>query len=85
MDIDTVRELDRARVSAMLKGDVEAIASHLDYDLIYIHSTGVVDTRESYLESLSSSSTRPSTLSESTMLAVGTLWSLYRFCRCKSG
>jgi ketosteroid isomerase-like protein len=53
MDIDTVRKLDRARVSAMLKGDVEAVASYLDNDLIYIHSSGVVDTRTSYLESLS--------------------------------
>jgi hypothetical protein len=35
-----------------MNGDVEAVASYLDNDLIYIHSTGVVDTRTSYLDSL---------------------------------
>jgi ketosteroid isomerase-like protein len=50
--VDAVRELEQARISAMLKGDARAIADFLDDDLIYIHSSGVVDSKESYLKSL---------------------------------
>ncbi|HEY6832578.1 MAG TPA: nuclear transport factor 2 family protein [Pseudolabrys sp.] len=50
--VDDVRALEESRISAMLKGDVEAISKHLDTDLIYVHSTGQVDGKESYLNSL---------------------------------
>jgi hypothetical protein len=50
--LDVVRKRERSRIVAMLRGDTEAIADHLDDDLIYIHSTGAVDTKESYLQSL---------------------------------
>jgi ketosteroid isomerase-like protein len=50
--LEDVRALERARISAMLKGDHQAIAQYLDQDLIYVHSTGLVDGRENYLASL---------------------------------
>jgi ketosteroid isomerase-like protein len=50
--LDDVRALERARISAMLKGDHQSIAQYLDQDLIYVHSTGLVDGRDSYLASL---------------------------------
>jgi ketosteroid isomerase-like protein len=50
--LDDVRALERARLSAMLKGDDQSIAQYLDQDLIYVHSTGLVDSRDSYLSSL---------------------------------
>jgi ketosteroid isomerase-like protein len=50
--LDDVRALERARLSAMLKGDGQSIAQYLDQDLIYVHSTGLVDSRDSYLISL---------------------------------
>jgi ketosteroid isomerase-like protein len=50
--LDDVRALERARLSAMLKGDGQSIAQYLDQDLIYVHSTGLVDSRDSYLSSL---------------------------------
>jgi ketosteroid isomerase-like protein len=36
----------------MTKADVDAVAACLDDDLIYVHSTGVIDTKESYLAAL---------------------------------
>jgi ketosteroid isomerase-like protein len=50
--LEDVRALEQARIAAMLKGDHQAIAQHLDQDLIYVHSTGQVDGRQSYLASL---------------------------------
>lgn len=37
----------------MLKGDAQAVSQYLDDDLIYVHSNGLVDTKESYIKSLS--------------------------------
>jgi ketosteroid isomerase-like protein len=50
--LEDVRALEQARISAMLKGDHQSIAQYLDQDLIYVHSTGLVDGRDSYLASL---------------------------------
>src|SRR5262249_50553306 len=44
--------LDLMRLSAMTKADMEAVAAFLDDDLIYVHSTGMIDTKESYLSAL---------------------------------
>lgn len=50
--VDDVRALQQALISAMLKGDAQAIARYVDDDAIYIHSNGVTDSKESYLKSV---------------------------------
>jgi hypothetical protein len=39
----------------MLAGDLDTIASLLDPRLIYVHSSGIADTRQSYLDALAKS------------------------------
>jgi ketosteroid isomerase-like protein len=51
-NLEVVKERERSRIAAMLRGDTEAIADYLDDDLVYIHSTGAVDDKGSYLQSL---------------------------------
>jgi ketosteroid isomerase-like protein len=51
-EIEEVRVMERKRAAAMVDADVDAIADLLDDRLIYCHSSGVVDTRESYLSEL---------------------------------
>ena len=36
----------------MMQADVDAVAACLADDLIYIHSSGMIDTKESYLSAL---------------------------------
>jgi Domain of unknown function (DUF4440) len=52
MTLDEIRGLEKARFSAMMGGDVRAIADVLHDDLVYIHSTGLIDSKTSYLEAL---------------------------------
>jgi len=49
-----VRKLEAQRVEAALKGDVGALDRILSADLTYMHSSGVLDTKASFLSSLSS-------------------------------
>ena len=48
----TLRELERARFAAVVDGDWDTFAQLCDSNLRYIHSSGVVDTRDSYIEKL---------------------------------
>jgi ketosteroid isomerase-like protein len=50
--IEQVRAMEHKRAAAMVAGDIDAIAELLDEQLIYCHSSGIVDTRESYLREL---------------------------------
>ena len=50
--IGQIEERDAARCAAMLAKDEEALVDLLDEQLVYVHSSGVVDTRQSYLEGL---------------------------------
>ena len=43
-----------ARVAALVAGDVAALGAILSDDLHYVHSSGVIDTKESFLSNLSS-------------------------------
>jgi hypothetical protein len=52
MTFDEIRSLEKDRFSAMMRGDVRAVADVLHDNLVYIHSTGLIDSRSSYLESL---------------------------------
>lgn len=46
--------LEEGRRLALLAGDVAALQDLLAQELIYVHSTGVTDTKESYVNKLSS-------------------------------
>jgi hypothetical protein len=45
-----IEALDRQRFRAMEAGDVEALGRLLHEKLTYTHSSGVVDTKQSYLD-----------------------------------
>ena len=49
MTEDQVRGLEEQRYAAMLAGDVAALEGLLDDALTYTHSSGVVDTKASYI------------------------------------
>lgn len=49
---------DSARVKALVENDVEALEQILAGDLTYVHSNGMLDTRESYIGALRSGRTR---------------------------
>jgi uncharacterized protein (TIGR02246 family) len=53
-----VREADDERVRALLANDLPALDEILADDLTYVHSNGMLDTKQSYLESLRSGNTR---------------------------
>lgn len=50
--------LEEQRCTAMTKNDIAALEGMFHDDLIYTHSSAVVDTRASYLEALKSGHTR---------------------------
>src|SRR5687768_8696611 len=49
-----VRRLEDERYQAMLAGDADALERLLDPELVYTHSSGVADTRQSYIEGVRS-------------------------------
>lgn len=49
-----VRKLEQERVHALVRGDLKALDRILASDLIYIHSSGLVDTKASFIGSLKS-------------------------------
>ena len=58
MDIDGILALETRRYGAMTSNDLPALTALLHNDLVYTHSSGVVDTKASYLDALSSGRTR---------------------------
>ncbi|NLS01603.1 nuclear transport factor 2 family protein [Rhizobium sp. P38BS-XIX] len=51
-EMNDVNAAAEKRAAAMIAGDIDGIAALLDERLIYTHSSGVVDTRESYIAAL---------------------------------
>jgi hypothetical protein len=51
-DVEAVLEADRERIDAMVSADPARLQAALHDSLTYTHSTGVVDTRSSLIESL---------------------------------
>ena len=49
MDEERIRKLEEQRYAAMLAGDVATLDKLLDEALTYTHSSGVVDTKASYI------------------------------------
>lgn len=56
IDADRVRAVDERRTAAMVAGDLAALRELIADDCRYVHSTGVSDTKDSYLGSLESGS-----------------------------
>ena len=52
----TIRALEDARYDAVVRGDIAAFVELAHPDLTYTHSTGTVDTLDSYREKLESGS-----------------------------
>jgi len=59
---DDIRLADERRTAATRNADIGSLAMVLDDDVMYGHSNGVVDTKASYLEALSSGRLRYRTL-----------------------
>lgn len=49
MTPETILSLEEQRYAAMLRADVETLERLLDPALTYTHSSGVIDTKDSYL------------------------------------
>lgn len=50
--VDAIKAVDRQRFEAMVKGDATLLECLLCEDLTYTHTTGVVDTKATFLASL---------------------------------
>jgi uncharacterized protein (TIGR02246 family) len=53
-----VQQADEARVRALIENDVDALDRLLADDLTYVHSNGMLDTKESYIGGLRSGHSR---------------------------
>lgn len=49
---EEILRLEDERYAAMLAGDVRALERLLDDELLYMHSSGIADSKESYLRGL---------------------------------
>lgn len=58
MDTAGILALEARRYAAMTGNDFEALAALLHDDLVYTHSSGVVDSKASYIDALRSGRTR---------------------------
>lgn len=56
IDDDQVRAADARRIAAMVAGDLATLRDLIADDCRYVHSTGVSDTKDSYLASMESGS-----------------------------
>jgi len=50
--IERIQQFEDARYAAMVNKDIETLDRLLDDKLIYMHSTGVADTKASYIDGL---------------------------------
>lgn len=53
---DDVLDTQQKRLRAMVDADLDALEALLDDDLVYIHTTGAIDTKSSLIESIVSGS-----------------------------
>jgi hypothetical protein len=49
-----IRDAERALYRAQVAGNVDALRPMLGADLVYVHSTGVAETRDAYLDGVAS-------------------------------
>ncbi|WP_133915421.1 nuclear transport factor 2 family protein [Streptomyces sp. NBC_00582] len=57
-DATTILELDRTRQEAMIRADVDALGELLADDVMWIHATARIDTKEGLLGSVASGRTK---------------------------
>jgi Domain of unknown function (DUF4440) len=78
-DHQALLDADSGRMSAMEAMDIDAIAALLADELIYIHSSGIVDTKQGYLDGLASGHISYSSVrrDEPAIWIVGTLATIY--------
>jgi hypothetical protein len=53
-----ILEADDVRVKGLLSNDIDAVEKLLGDDLTYVHSSGRLDTKETYMDALRSGRTR---------------------------
>ena len=58
LSVEAVLHCEQRRRGAMLAGDCAAIEALLSQDIVYVHSTGARDTRDSYLRKIRDGSVR---------------------------
>jgi ketosteroid isomerase-like protein len=58
MDTQGILALEARRYAAMTTNDLDALAALFHDDMVYTHSSGVVDNKASYIEALRSGRTR---------------------------
>jgi ketosteroid isomerase-like protein len=58
LDTDAVLAADDRRLEAMAACDLKALSNTLSEDLLYTHSSGTVDTKDSYLAKIRSGAVR---------------------------
>jgi ketosteroid isomerase-like protein len=58
MDTQGILALEARRYAAMTTNDLDALAALFHEDMVYTHSSGVVDNKASYIEALRSGRTR---------------------------
>lgn len=58
MDTQGILALETRRYAAMTSNDLDALTALLHEDMVYTHSSGVVDSKASYLDALRSGRTR---------------------------
>ncbi len=54
IDEEQIRDVDARRTAAMVAGDLNTLRELIADDCRYVHSTGVSDTRDSYLAAIES-------------------------------
>jgi ketosteroid isomerase-like protein len=50
--ISRIKALESQRYTAMIEKDLDAMGALLHDDLVYVHSSGVADTKDSYLDGI---------------------------------
>ena len=50
--IDTIKKIEQARLDALVGTDIEALERLLSDSLVFVHPTGKVDTKASYIVAL---------------------------------
>lgn len=58
MNAEEIRALETKRYAAMLARDIKTLDDMFHEELLYTHSSGVVDTKSTYLAAIASGATR---------------------------
>jgi len=68
-NVETIIELDRRRMVAMVEKDIPTLSRILSDDLIYTHSSARVDTKQTLIDGIVSGSTAYTSLDPSEVVA----------------